>query len=125
MTEKNKAVKPAKSNARSNGPAQTAPTITVTKAHGLTAEQAELQFRFRVYCFIGVLKHLSKCNDPERKQLARFIDACCDRLHKATSDLLVEALRSPKFKNCLKRERALQFATFEKMGKLIERRKRL
>lgn len=122
MKPKEKSVHLAKSTARSNEPAQTAPTVT--KAQEMTAEKAELQFRFRVYLFIGLLKHLSKCNDRERKQLARFIDACSDRLHKATSDLLMKAWSSPNFKNSLKRERALQFTTFERMGRMIERRKR-
>lgn len=123
MKRNQKALYAVKSTPRSNGPTQT--TATVTNAKDLTAKQAELLFQFSVHLFTGVLAHLSKCNDRERRQLARFIDACCDRLRKATSDFLVQSYMSRNFKNRLKRERAVQFATFEKMGRMIERQKRI
>lgn len=119
MTKKEKVLNNAMSNAQNNGQAQRAPNVT--NAQKLTEEQfVELQFDWKVEGFADLLKGLIKGDDNERKQLARFIHACCDRFDKAIWDLYMESLRSRNFKNYAKRERSVRFAALEKMGQLIE-----
>jgi hypothetical protein len=61
-----------------------------------------------------------RCNRRERKQLLRFVDACHDVLSEASCKLYLEALASKNFKNFEKRKRAMRFATYEKMGEILE-----
>jgi len=48
------------------------------------------------------------------------LDACREVLDKANFKVYLEARASKDYKNYQKRERAMQFATFEKMGEIIE-----
>jgi hypothetical protein len=48
------------------------------------------------------------------------VDACYDVLDEASYKLYLEALVSKDFKNFQKRRRATRFATFEKIGEIID-----
>ncbi len=121
MTKKANAVNNAKSDAQNNGHVQTAPTVT--NAQQLTEEQlVKVQFDWKVEGFTDLLKSLIKGDDSERKQLARFINACCDRFEIAILDMYEDNLRTRNFKNYAKRERAVRCAVLEQMGQLIERK---
>lgn len=94
---------------------------TGKKAEHLTAEKwAKINFRWKVYGLIYELEDMLRCNRRQRKQLLRFVDACYDVLDEASYKLYLEALASKDFKNFQKRGRATRFATFEKMGEIID-----
>jgi len=100
---------------------QAKPMSTGKKAEDLTAEEwAEINFGLKVHCLIHDLEDLLRCNRRERKQLSRFVDACYGVLDEASCKFYVEAFASDNFKNFARRERAMRFATFEKMGEILE-----
>jgi len=66
------------------------------------------------------LEALLRCSRRELKQLLRFVDACYGMLDEASCKLYLEAFASDNFKNFARRERATRFATFEKMGEILE-----
>jgi hypothetical protein len=119
MTPEEKPVCNTKSNAQDSGQAQPKPTRK--KAEDLTAEEwAELHFRWNVYALIDDVESLLGCSRRERKQVARFMDACNRVVGDALAKLYLDALRSRDFKKFKKRERALRFAMFERMGEIID-----
>jgi len=119
MTPEEKPVCSTKSNAQGSGQAQ--PKPTGKKAEDLTAEEwAELHFRWNVYALIDDVESLLGRSRRERKQVARFMDACNRVVGDALAKLYLDALRSRDFKKFKKRERALRFAMFERMGEIID-----
>ena len=107
--------------ATANGSGQTQPMPTRKKAEDLTAEEwEELNLGFRVYGLIYDLEAMLRCSRRERKQLSRFIYACYDALDEASYKLHLETQASKDFKHFKQRERAMRFATFQKMGEMID-----
>jgi len=104
-----------------SGSAQSQPKPTGKKAEDLTPEEWEdINFGWKVHCLIFDLERMLQCTRRERQQLVRFLDACREVLDKANFKVYLEAEASKDYKNYQKRERAMRFAAFEKMGEIIE-----